>query len=285
MSPPRRILMAVLVAIAAAMIATAAVVSAGSYDRAVLEAIGGYEIAIMAVLVLPFASVSSHRAALLFGPGDAGWLAWRMLSIGSVLLTIGQITAYLPLAVPMGPATPILLLLGQLLPATCRIMIIWSLWRMLGAYRETGIDFHLKLADKLLMAAVIAGTVVLIVRAEVVYDYWTPGTAVGLTGGLAARGAQLFNFLLYPFVLFLSLAMARFALQMGGGLVARAWGGVATYGLLQVLHVVVIATLYDTAGPMISLALDNFIVLAAFGSLAMGPIFQVEAAEVRRSSA
>jgi len=73
-------------------------------------------------------------------------------------------------------------------------------------------------------------------------------------------------------------------LQMGGGLVARAWGGVAAYGLLQVLHVVVIATLYDTAGPMISLALDNFIVLAAFGSLAMGPIFQVEAAEVRRSS-
>lgn len=282
MSPPRRFLTVILVTIATAMALTAVVAVTGEFGRGQLEALSGYEIVLMAILVLPFASVSAHRAAALFGPTDAGSVAWRMLAIGSVLLTLGQIAAYLPLAFPLGKATPVVLLFGQLLPATCRVMLIWALWRMLRAYRETGIDFHLKPVDKVVMAAVLVGTAVLISRADVVYAYWMSNTAIGETGRLATRAAQLFNFVLYPFVLFLSLSMARFALQMGGGLVARAWGGVAMYGLLQVVHVVVIATLYDTVGPILAIGFDNFIVLAAFGSLAMGPMFQVEAAEVRR---
>lgn len=282
MSAPRRFLTIWLAAIAVAMIIVAIVAVSGRLDRAHLTAVSGFEVVLMAVLVLPFAAVSAWKAAALFGPVDAGSAAWRMLAIGTIPLALGQVIGYLPSALVLGSIEPVAVVAGQLLPATFRILLIVALWRMLRAYKETGIGFHLKTIDKLLMAAVGVVTVVLFTRADVLFSYWTANSELSETARFVMTSAQMFNFLLYPIVLFLSLSMARFALQMGGGLVARAWGGVALYGLLQPMHVFVIAMCYGAVGPLLIVAFDNFIVLAAFGALAVGPMFQVEAAEVRR---
>ncbi len=282
MSAPRRFLTVWLAAIAVVMIVVAIVAVTGRLDRAHLAAISGFEVVLMAALVLPFAGVSGWKAAALFGPVDAGSAAWRMLALGSIPLAIGQVIGYLPSALVLGSIEPFAVVLGQLLPATFRVLLIVALWRMLRAYRETGIGFHLKTIDKFLMAAVGVVTVVLFTRADVLFTYWTANSELSETARFVMTSAQMFNFLLYPIVLFLSLSMARFALQMGGGLVARAWGAVALYGLLQPMHVFVIAMFYSAVGPLLTVAFDNFIVLAAFGALAVGPMFQVEAAEVRR---
>lgn len=282
MSAPRRFLTIWLAAIAVAMIIVAVVAVSGRLDRANLAAVSGFEVVLMAVLVLPFAGVSGWKAAALFGPVDAGSAAWRMLAIGTIPLALGQVIGYLPSALVLGSIEPVAVVAGQLLPATFRILLIVALWRMLRAYRETGIGFHLKTIDKLLMAAVGVVTIVLFTRADVLFTYWTANSELSETARFVMTSAQMFNFLLYPIVLFLSLSMARFALQMGGGLVARAWGAVALYGLLQPMHVFVIAMCYGAVGPLLTVAFDNFIVLAAFGALAVGPMFQVEAAEVRR---
>ena len=282
MSAPRRFLTIWLAAIAVAMIIVAVVAVSGRLDRAHLAAVSGFEVVLMAVLVLPFAGVWGWKAAALFGPVDAGSAAWRMLAIGTIPLALGQVIGYLPSALVLGSIEPVAVVLGQLLPATFRILLIVALWRMLRAYRETGIGFHLKTIDKLVMAVVGVVTIVLFTRADVLFTYWTANSELSESARLVMTSAQMFNFLLYPIVLFLSLSMARFALQMGGGLVARAWGAVALYGLLQPMHVFVIAMCYGAVGPLLTVAFDNFIVLAAFGALAVGPMFQVEAAEVRR---
>jgi len=282
MSASRRFLMLWLVLIATGLAAVAVYVLSAGLDRSTLSAVSGAEVVAMAVLVLPFAGVSSWRAASLFDSGDAGSVAWRILAIGTIPLTLGQVIGYLPSVLVLGSIEPVAVVAGQLMPASFRVLLIWALWRMLRAYRETGIGFHLKLVDKVLMLTVAAVTVILFSRADILFTYWTANSDMSETARLVMTGAQMFNFALYPIVLFLSLVMARFALQMGGGLVARAWGGVALYGLLQPTHVFVIAMFYAPAGPSLLLALDNFIVLAAFGALAIGPMFQVEAAEVRR---
>jgi hypothetical protein len=283
MSAPRRFLTLWLATIAVAMVIAAVVAVTGQYDTARLAALSGYEVVLMAVLVLPFAGFSAWRAAKLFGPTDAGSAAWRMLALGSIPMTLGQVIGYLPSALVLGSIEPVAVVLGQLMPASFRVLLIWALWRMLRAYRDTGVGFHLKTIDRVLMAAVGVVTVVLFTRADVLFTYWTANSELSETARSVMTSAQMVNFLLYPILLFLSLSMARFALQMGGGLVARAWGAVALYGLLQPVHVFVVAMFYESVGPVLTVAFDNFIVLAAFGALAMGPMFQVEAAEVRRS--
>ncbi|MBK6315235.1 MAG: hypothetical protein IPF53_13245 [Blastocatellia bacterium] len=282
MSAPRRLLTLWIATLAVVMAIVAIVAISGRLDRAQLAAVSGLEVVLMAVLVLPFAGVSAWRAANLFGPTDAGSAAWRMLAIGAIPLALGQVIGYLPSVLTLGEIEPVAVVCGQLLPASFRVLLSWALWRMLRAYRDTGIGFHGKTIDLVLMAVVFVITIVLFTRVDVLFSYWTANSELSETERLVMTSAQMVNFLLYPILLFLSLSMARFALQMGGGLVARAWGGVALYGLLQLVHVFVLAMYYKDAGPILSVAFDNFIVLAAFGALAMGPMFQVEAAEVRR---
>lgn len=282
MSAPQRLLTLWIATLAVVMAIVAIVAISGRLDRAQLAAVSGLEVVLMAVLVLPFAGVSAWRAAKLFGPTDAGSAAWRMLAIGAIPLALGQVIGYLPSVLTLGDIEAVAVVCGQLLPASFRVLLSWALWRMLRAYRDTGIGFHRKTIDLVLMAAVFVITIVLFTKVDVLFSYWTANSELSETSRLVMTSAQMVNFLLYPILLFLSLSMARFALQMGGGLVARAWGGVALYGLLQPMHVFVLAMYYEDAGPILSIAFDNFIVLAAFGALAMGPMFQVEAAEVRR---
>lgn len=282
MSVPRRFLTFTLATIAVAMIVVAVLAVGGRFDRVHLSVVSGFEVVLMAALVLPFAVVSAWHASSRFSTTDAGSIAWRIVSIGSIPLALGQIIGYLPSALSLGDVETVAVVLGQLLPASFRLLLIWALWRMLRAYRDTGIGFRLSMLDKVVMSAVVVVTIVLFSRADVLFTYWTANSQMSETARIVMTSAQMFNFLLYPILLFLSLSMARFALQMGGGLVARAWGCVALYGLLQPTHVFVVALFYADVGPLLTVAVDNFIVLAAFGSLAMGPMFQVEAAEVRR---
>jgi hypothetical protein len=177
MSPPRRVLTAVIVAIAAGLCAiaayTASIPDAAAWRRAAV----GAEIVAMAVLVLPWCTVYAYKAAARFAPGEAGSAAWRALGTGSVLLLLGQICAYLPSFVSLGPGDVLSHALGQLLPASFRVVLCWALWRMRRAYRETGLDFRLTLIDKLVAVLVAVMSVVLIGRKEILLQYWTAATS------------------------------------------------------------------------------------------------------------
>lgn len=283
MSGPKRVLAAFAMVVAAGTAATAGYSMTAGLSRSALGALGGAEIVAMAVLVLPWFTVYAWRAARRFAPGEAAATAWNALAAASVLLLLGQIAAYLPPALDLGGLEAPLVVAGQLLPAAFRVVLCWALWRVRRAYCETGIDFHLTPADYVASAAVTAAAAFLLTRTDVLFAYWTANADFAETARPAMLTAQVVNFLLYPAVFYSSLAMSRYAMQMGGGLVARAWCCVALYGLLQTLHAFAIAALLPRYGPLVAVTFDNFIVLGAFVALAFGPIYQVEATEVDRA--
>lgn len=285
MTEPRRLLGWLVASIAAAMAAAAAYSLAAPLPPEELNALAGFEVVAMAVLVLPWFAVFARRAAVCFTSEQAAARAWGVLAAASVLLLAGQIGAYLPAAVDLGGAETVLVILGQLLPAAFRVALCWALWRMRNAYRATGLDFHLTGLEYGLSAAVALVALFLVSRTDVLFDYWTTGSDLSQLAVSFATGLQVFNFLLYAAVFFVSISITRYAVQMGGGLVARAWGGVALYGLLQPLHAFIIALFWPVYGPILAVAFDNFIVLCAFAALAFGAIYQVEAADVSRPPA
>lgn len=277
-------MLAGVVALAATAMAVAAVLAlSGALSRESVVALNGAEIVAAALLVLPWFAAYAWRAAGRFSPGDAAERAWRALGCASALLLAGQVCSYLPAALDLGAAEPWLLIAGQVLPAAFRVVLCWALWRMRSAYLATGIHFRLRPFDYAAAAAVAALAVVLVVRRDVLFDYWSADTAFTAATRAAMTWAQVFNFFLYPLVFASSLAMSRYAAEMGGGLVSRAWRCVAAYGLLQPMHAFAVSLLWPTFGPLAAVVFDNFIVLAAFTCLAVGPMFQVEAAEVSRS--
>ena len=73
--------------------------------------------------------------------------AWRSLAVGSVLLALGQLAAYLPAVLDLGGGEAAVLVAGQALPAAFRVVLCWALWRVRRAYLETGLHFHLKPVD------------------------------------------------------------------------------------------------------------------------------------------
>jgi hypothetical protein len=280
---PKRALGALVATIAAAMVVVAGYALSAGLSREALATLHGIEIVGMAVLVLPWFTAYASSAASRFGPGDVAGRAWGALSIASVPLILGQLAAYVPAMLDLGVVEAAVIVSGQLLPAAFRVVLCWALWRVRRAYRETGLHFHLRPVDYAASIAVGVVAVVLISRHEVLFQYWAEGSNFGDTARTIMTGSLVFNFVLYVAVFASSLAMSRYAAQMGGGLVARAWRGVALYGLLQPLHVFMISILLPKYGPIAAVAFDNFIILAAFAALAFGPIYQVEAADVSRA--
>lgn len=283
MTGPKRALGALVATIAAAMVVAAGYAVSTGLSRKDLSTLHGIEITCMAVLVLPWFAVYASQAAARFGPGDVAGKAWGALAAASVLLTLGQLAAYVPAALDLGGVEGAFIIAGQLLPAAFRLVLCWALWRVRRAYRETGLHFHLTPVDYAASIAVAVVAMVLISRREVLFQYWSGDSNFGDTARTIMTAALIFNFVLYVAVFASSLAMSRYTAQMGGGLVARAWRGVALYGLLQPLHVFLISILLPAYGPIAAVAFDNFIVLAAFAALAFGPMYQVEAADVGRS--
>jgi hypothetical protein len=281
-SGPKRALTALVAVIAAAMASVAGYSVTAGLPRETLSAINGAEILLMATLLLPWFTIYACRAASRFSSGEASSAAWSVLAVASLLLLFGQLAAYGPSAVDLGRSEEAIAVAGQLLPAAFRVALCWALWRVRRAYRGTGIDFRLKPIDYAAAAVVAALTIVLVTRREVLFAYWSANVDFSDTARTLMTAAQVLNFLLYPLVFYASLAMSRYAVQMGGGLVARAWGGVALYGLLQPLHAFAISLLWPVYGPLAAVTFDNFIVLCAFAALAYGPMYQVEAAEVSR---
>jgi hypothetical protein len=248
-----------------------------------LGALAALEVVLAAGLVLPWFTVNAYRAAVRFSSEQAGASAWGALAAASVLLVLGQFAAFAPAALDLRGLETALVLCGQLFPAIFRVVLCWALWRMRRAYLGTGLDFHLTKFDYVAAAAVAVMVVALVLQGDVLFGYWTANVDFDPAARSLAIGIQVANYLLYGAVFFASLSITRFAVQMGGGLVARAWGGVALYGLLQTFHVFVIALLWPRLGPAVAVAFDNFVVLAAFAALAFGPIYQLEAADVSRS--
>ncbi len=280
---PKTVLAGVVSACGCAMVAVAVAAGVSGTSREGLSVTSGLEIVVVALVVLPWFTVYANRAAGRFSAHEEAGKSWRALSYASVLLIAGQIAAYAPAAFDLGSAEPPISILGQVLPAIFRIALCWALWRIRNAYRGTGIDFRLKPQDYAATAGVVALAAFLIFRRDVLFDYWSADSEFTALARGAMTASQVLNFVLYPAVFYASLAMSRYAVQMGGGLIARAWLGVALYGLLQPLHAFVISLTWPVFGPMASVAFDNFVVLGAYSALAFGPIFQLEATEVSRS--
>lgn len=278
-----RVLAVVVALVATGMVISAVLAVTQGFSRAALAALSGIEVTVTALLVLPWFTVFARRAADRFSRGDAAERAWSVLSATSILLVVGQVCSYTPAAVELGSVEPYALLVGQVFPAIFRIALWWALWRMRRAYSATGIDFRLRPFDYTVSAGVVVLALVLVIRRDVLFAYWATDTVFSDTLRMAMTASQVVNFILYPAVFSVSLAMSRYAVQMGGGLVSRAWFGVALYGLLQPVHATIIALLWPVCGPLAAVALDNFVVLAAFTALAYGPMFQVEATEVSRT--
>ena len=281
MSGPRRVLWWV-VGVTAVVMAIGGWYGLATLSRERLGALAGLQVVLAAGAVLPWFTVNAYRAAVRFSSEQALASAWGALAASSVLLLFGQFAAFAPSALDLRGFETALILCGQLLPAIFRIVLCWALWRVRRAYLGTGLDFHLTRLDYIVSIPVAIMVGALVWNGGALFDYWTANADFNPAARSLGIAIQVVNYLLYGAVFFVSLSITRFAMQMGGGLVARAWGGVALYGLLQSFHVFVIAVFWPTLGPAIAVTFDNFVVLAAFAALAFGPIYQLEAADVSR---
>jgi hypothetical protein len=273
-------LKATVIGLGAVMAGVAVYAIVASPGAEELNLISSVEIMAAAALVLPWFVVYSHKVAARFTAEDAAAAAWRSIGVASLFLLGGNLCAYLPGALGISETGLGLSVTGQVLPATFRLVMVWSMIRVQVAFAGAGVTIHQGIVDYLLGVLAIAASAFLVSRQHVLVAYWT--SDIVLVEESAALGfATVFNFILYPIVFFLSLRMYRCARGMGGGLVARAWAGVALYGLLQLVHTFLVALLRPYFGAAFTVVVDNFVVLAAFTCLAAGPIYQLRAMTVR----
>jgi hypothetical protein len=249
-----------------------------------MSALVGAEITVSAVLLIPWVLVFARRGVASYARDDAGHAALKSLVIGAPLLLAGQVLSFVPSFVELGPALPWALFFGQLTPAMFRVLLIWALWRVRRAYLSTGLGFHLTALDRVAAIAVVGAALFIITRHDVLWAYWAAHGTISPTAAALVTGVQVTNYVLYPALFFASLTMYRYSAQMSGGRLATAWGGIAAYGLLQPLHAFTLALAYPRLGPVFALTVDDFIVLAAFASLALGSVVHAEIAELEQPS-
>jgi hypothetical protein len=246
-----------------------------------MSALSGIELAVSSILLLPWCFVFGRHGLVSYAPTDPGYGAWRALSIGVIPLLVGQVAAFAPTFIDLGLVRPWSIAVGQLSSSVFRVMLCWALWRVRCAYLGTGLGFHLTVLDRILAIIVSGASLIMIGRHDVLGAYWNASNA-SVTSAVAyfLTATQVLNYLLYPAVFFTSLTMYRYAAQMKGGHIAAAWRAIAAYGLLQPLHVFLTAIFYQYFGLRFALAVDNFVVLGAYASLALGAVLHAEIAAI-----
>jgi len=228
------------------------------------------------------ACLLSYRTAFHFDRGETGRKVWLLIAFMAMADCGVLISFTLPRIIGAAEGVVTLTLLTSGLTALSRgVLLPLALWMMVRVYRGIGLGFHLERRDYLPMIG-FAGLGVLslalvgsIARSQLYVE------DPGLTRWLRSIG-----FLLLPALVLSSVfgvMIWRYAKQMGGGLVAKAWRAVLLCNVLWLARFAFLGVLtkwlgIDAAARPVFIEMISFwAVIASECYLFWGASFQYEA--------
>ncbi len=228
------------------------------------------------------ACVLSYKSARHFDRGETGRRVWLLIAF-MALADCGVLISFtLPRIIGAVEGVVTLTLLTSALTALSRgVLLPLALWMMVRVYRGIGLGFHLERRDYLPMIA-FAGMGVLslalvgsIARSQLYVD------DPGLTRWLRSIGLLLLPALVLSSVF--GVMIWRYAKQMGGGLVGKAWQAVLLCNVLWLARFAFLGVLtrwfgIDAAARPVLIEMISFwAVIASECALFWGASFQYEA--------
>ena len=195
------------------------------------------------------AAVMAVRNARSFGTGNPSRRAWLMIApLG--LVDCALFLSYLFGAVALGaqgdsaPVSAVeragsIILGASAVSLVSRIMLAYVLWMAISIYRQSGLELKLQTRDYFSLI-VLLGLLALSVM-------WSAGAMRLQLGALVTRAPGLlreFDYVEYPRLLVLAVCSVlgvvvwRYANQMGGGLVSKAWRSILLFAAVYLLRFV-----------------------------------------------
>jgi hypothetical protein len=190
--------------------------------------------------------VMASGSARSFGRGQAARRSWLIIGCLGVVDTVLFATYLQPglSAAQPGPVAPetvarsgSIVLAGTILSMLSRFLLAYVLWTTVGVYRKSGLKFHFYRRDYALVAC-------LIVLALISLIYSNDAMHVQLPRVVAQAPQLMLWFDLTELARLFALGCCslfgvvvwRYATEMGGGLVAKAWRSVLLYAAIYLLR-------------------------------------------------
>jgi hypothetical protein len=227
-----------LAAFPAAFALASALGGAAEADRVTLALFG----ATIVIEVIALSRAVSARK--LFSRSDAGYLTWTLIAAFLVVRLLGEMrlaTINFQL-VPRyeegaSPGLFVYIIVFRYLYTLSDLLFIGSLLTTVRAYKSTGLKFEIINRDYLYLMLVWAmPAVTFIFRDNLIYS-----NTAGSDGYIASF--RLITVTVGALIASLCLVVRRYALQMGGGAVARVWNMVVIAGIARDASFLVLAVL------------------------------------------
>jgi hypothetical protein len=224
-------------------------------------------------------AVLAYITAKRFAGSDKGRWVWLLIGFAGTVDCLMFVLFLLPRLLGMREMMNTLAVVVTALIVLSRIAVAIALFMMVQLYRKTGLGFGIERRDYAVMAFLtVAGIVAVALSSSIARSQVSDS-------GLA-RDIQLIGFPLIPALALssvLGVVVWRYAKQMGGGLVAKAWYSILLYTALWLMRLVLLGLLtylLDFTGanrPAIASIASLIVLLAAEYTLFLGASYQYEA--------
>jgi len=221
----------------------------------------GIRVSVCAALAIA-AMTMAFMSARSFARGQIARRSWLMIGCLGLVDTL-LFTTYLlpglsaaqpgPVAADIVARSGSVVLAGTVLSMLSRFMLAYVLWTTAGVYRKSGLKFHFYRRDYLVLAGLMAFAVVSLAYSNAAMRVQLPQVVVH-----APQLMVWFEITEWARLLALGccsvfgVVVWRYATEMGGGLVAKAWRSVLLYAaiyLLRFAYTGVISRLVTTSSP------------------------------------
>jgi hypothetical protein len=188
-------------------------------------------IALIALAVI--GAAMCYKSARQFSRGETARWVWLLISLFSLADGLIVITTWIPNLFPGRGLTTPLVISSNTIAIIARILTACSFWMMIHIYRKSGMGLKLRLFDY--------GAFALLIVAEIAMIMFEGNMA--RVSSLREQGLEQWLRILLPVsnlllvvCSVLGILIWRYARQMGGGLVAKAWQFVVLYLFLYIVR-------------------------------------------------
>jgi hypothetical protein len=227
------------------------------------------------------AATLAFMSARRFEPGQAARTAWMLMALMPLADVITLIAQSLPRLT--GSDRGLYLLLGgsTALTSLTRILAAVAFFMMLRVYRQSGLKLTLRAVDYAMMVMIVVAGIIAVVLSPKVAALMSRADA-DLQRVILLVGVPL-NLALIPCAIFGAMIW-RWADEMGGGLVAKAWRNVLLYSVIWIARlayagalVYLISDINVMRRYVVLFLLINWFLLASEYLIFLGASYQYEA--------
>lgn len=216
-----------------------------------------------------------------FDEGEPGRRLWSLVALICISDSIVCASFVVPRVVGAFAAVGTLTIATTLLVSVSRVVLAWALWIMVRLYKRSGLAVGLTGLDYVLIAAVMTASITCVVFAGSIARSVLNVSRPDLIRWVSIAGLPHLAALAVCSVL--GITVWRYAQQMGGGLIAKAWRSILLYAVVWLARLGVLGALGSLFGmdsynrPVWASMFDFGSILAAEYLLFLGISYQYEA--------